>query len=82
MALSNQEMKSGRFARWALARKRVNFITSHLTAGHTVIVATPLKAWEFKAKHAAMFKATKSGAYMQRGKNWDCIDGCAIRVFE
>ena len=28
-----------------------------------------------------MFKATKSGAYVQRGTAWDCIDGCDIRAF-
>lgn len=82
MAISNQDMKSGRFARWAASRQRINFITRQLAAGRTVVLATHLRAWELNAKHAAMLKATKTGAYMQRGKNWDCIDGCAIRVFE
>jgi hypothetical protein len=46
-----------------------------------VMIATPLKAWQCDKRHAAMFKATKTGAYMQQGKHWYCIDYCGIRFY-
>lgn len=77
-ALTNDQMKPNRFARWAKARARVAKIKSHLSAGGRVVVGTMTKATVYSAKHVDMFKATKSGAYVQRGKGWDCIDFCAV----
>jgi len=79
--LTNGQMKAGRFAKWAVARRRIAAIQSHLSQGHTIMISTHLRTWECSKRHAGMFKATKSGAYMQSGKSWNCIDGCAIRVF-
>ena len=79
--MTNEQMKSGRFLRWAKARKRVAWIKSQIAAGHIVQITTYLRATRYGAKHLEMFKATKSGAYVQRGKAWDCIDGCDIRAF-
>lgn len=79
--LTNDQMKPNRFARWAKARKRINFILENLEAGRTVQIATYTKAVRYTAKHKEMFKATKTGAYVQRGKNWDCIDGCNVQAF-
>ena len=79
--MDNSAMKAGRYAHWHAARKRVAFIAEHLTAGHTVVIATMTKATQFDRRHIAMFKATKSGAFVQRGKHWDCIDYCAIKAF-
>jgi hypothetical protein len=73
-------MIAGRFLRWHKARQRVAFIKARLNAGAVVTLATYTHAWHYRAKHAGMFKATKSGSYVQRGKNWVCIDGCAIGV--
>ena len=79
--LTNDQMIAGRFARWAEARKKIAWIKEHLAAGHTVQLTTYTKCTRYKAKHMDMFKATKSGAYVQRGTAWDCIDGCDIRAF-
>lgn len=78
----NSKMTEGRFLRWHKARQRVAWINSHLEAGHTVMLCTYLKAWKYNKRHLGMFKATRTGAYVQRGKSWDCIDGCLIRIYE
>ena len=79
--MTNEQMNDGRFLRLHIARKRIAFIREHLAAGHTVQLTTHLKAVRYTAKHIYMFKATKSGAYVQRGKAWDCIDHCDLRAF-
>lgn len=79
--MTNDQMKPNRYARWAKARKVISFILSNLEAGKTVQIATYTKAVRYNAKHKEMFKATKTGAYVQRGKSWDCIDGCNIQAF-
>lgn len=76
--MTNTEMKPNRFARWHLARKRIAFIRKHLAAGNTVAISTQTRAVHYTAKHINMFKATRSGAYVQRGKSWDCIDFCSV----
>lgn len=78
-AINNSEMKSNRFGAWAENRKMVNRIVCHLTAGGAVQICTSLKATVYTAKNADMFKATKGGAFVQRGKSWDCINYCGIR---
>jgi hypothetical protein len=78
--MSNTDMKPRRFLRWHEARKRVAHIVNNLNAGRTVYLCTPMRAIKLTAKHADMLKATKTGAYVQMGKRWDCIDGCAIKV--
>ncbi|MDE2099702.1 MAG: hypothetical protein KGL39_20785 [Patescibacteria group bacterium] len=81
--LTNAQMTPNRYGRWARARRMVRDIQTVLQAGGTVIVATYLHAQQFgKPSQAAMFKATRTGAYMQRGKHWDCIDGCSIRFYQ
>lgn len=80
--LKNSEMTANRFARWAVARRKFALIQKHLAAGRTVVISTALRGSKLSAKHAAMVKATRSGLYLQRGKNWDCIDYSAIRVYE
>lgn len=83
--LTNEQMKAGRYLRWHNARRKVAFIRANLTAGRTVYVSTHLKSWKFTPKWAAdvdvMFRANRNGAWMARGKNWDCIDGCKISAF-
>jgi hypothetical protein len=45
-----------------------------------VQVTTYLRSTVYKHKHADMFRQGKSGSiYVQRGRNWDCIDYCKIR---
>lgn len=78
--LTNEQMKAGRFLRWHKARRKIAAIVGHLNAGHTVYVCTMTRATKFDRRHVAMFMATRTGALVQRGKSWDCIDYCGIEV--
>ena len=73
-------MKAGRFLHWYKARVKVAGIQTHLAAGRTVYICSMTHITKLTAKHANMVKATKSGAWLQRGKRWDCIDYCGIRI--
>ena len=79
MALTNTQMTAGRFLRYARARKRVAWIKAQLAAGRLIQVTTYTKATRYSARHAVMFKATKAGAFVQRGNSWDCVDYCSLR---
>lgn len=78
--MNNDQMKANRYLRWAKARKRVSCIQRHLAAGGRVIIGTHTKATVYSASHADMFKATKDGAFVKRGKGWDCIDFSGVRL--
>lgn len=71
--------RPGRFARWARARALVRRIRACLQAGGRVVIGTYTKATEYGPKHADWFKAEPSGAYVRRGKGWDCIDHSGFR---
>ena len=63
--------------------ERLNRILETLQADGVVTVTTYTNQWEYSKKHIAMFRASASGLYVQRGrKAWDCIDGCAIRHYK
>ena len=81
MSLTNSQMIAGRFVRYARARQRVAWIRAQLAAGRIVQLATYTKATNYDARHVDWFKATKAGAFVRRGKSWDCIDLCALRSF-
>ena len=72
--LTNAAMDQNRFGRWANARRRISWIKSNLEAGREVYVCSQTRRSKYTKKHVDMFKATKSGAYVQSGKNWLCID--------
>ncbi len=80
--LSNNQMYKGCFLRWHQARRKVAAIIKHLEAGHEVHICTYTKATRYTKKHASMFKAGKTGAFVQHGKSWVCFDGCKIEVYE
>lgn len=61
------------------AAERLAEIQEALRAGLRVQVTTYLKSTVYDGRHLAMFKATEKSLYVQRGKNWDCIDYCGIR---
>ena len=79
--MTNDQMKAGRFLRFHKARRLVAWIKAELEDGATVQLTTYTKATRYKRQHSGMFKAVKSGAYVQRGKVWDCIDGCKVTAF-
>ena len=82
MSITNPQMIAGRFLRYARARNRVAWIKAQLAAGRVVQLTTYTKATSYDARQADMFKATKAGAFVRRGKSWDCIDLCGLRSFE
>ena len=61
-----------------------------LAAGKTVTISTAYRAtivtpkayakWQASGKALFRFSADGSSAWMARGKAWDCIDYCAIRI--
>lgn len=79
--MTNSQMKPGRYLRWHEARKRIAWIQTRLAEGMTVQLTTYTKATRYTAKHATMFRAARDGAYVQRGKYWDCIDGCHLTAY-
>lgn len=79
--MTNDSMKAGRFLRWHRARKLVGNINAALESGAIVQLTTHTRATRYTRKHLGWFKATRSGAYVQSGKRWDCIDGCKITAY-
>jgi hypothetical protein len=79
--ISNEQMKSGRFEKLANGKKTFNAIINHLQNNGEVYICTYTKAIKYQSKHINMFKLGKSGSvYVQRGKNWDCIDYAGIKL--
>ncbi len=79
--MSNEEMVANRFGRWAKSRKLIKDIQNTLRAGGYVVMGGYEGSRQYDERHVDMFKATKSGAYVQRGKKWLCIDGMGFRFF-
>ena len=81
MSLTNSQMIAGRFSSICpcSSTRRLDQSAigsrSHRSASHIH------KATNYNARHADMFKATKAGAFVQRGKSLDCIDLCELRSF-
>lgn len=59
--------------------ERLQQIRNHLLAGGEIMVVTAYKGTMYSKKHIDMFKATQSGLYVQRGKNWDCLNFTTIK---
>lgn len=81
MALTNAQMVSNRFRRYAIARATVRLIQERLRAGGVVQVCTHLKAWLYQhPAQAALFEARWDGARVRQGKSMVSIDGCLVRL--
>jgi hypothetical protein len=78
--MTNAAMKPNRFLRQHAARKFYALVANHLNAGRTVYLCTYTKATKLTAKHLPMLRLTKSDVLIQRGKNWDSVMGCAVRI--
>jgi hypothetical protein len=64
----------------ATPTERLAEIQAHLaTKGNKVMVCTYTRGTVYDHRHIGMFKATEKNLFVQRGKAWDCIDGCGIR---
>ena len=80
IAMPDIKMTPNRFGRWAKARKLVAAIDAALAADKEVWVSTHTRHTKYTKKHAGMFVAKRSGAYVQTGKTWACIDFCTITI--
>jgi len=79
--LTNDKMIKGRFAKLYHGKKMYNDIVNHLNNNGNVLLCTYTKVTKYQSKHSNMFKLGKSGSvYVQRGKNWDCIDYAGIKL--
>lgn len=78
--MKNSEMKAGRFAKWAKARRRLAAINAAFDAGRTVQVVTSMRVTNYAPKHRAMFVATRSGLFVQSGKKFLCLDFTTIKA--
>lgn len=79
--LSNDQMKAGRYLRFQQAKRKLEWIKARSAEGLDVYVCTYTKSTRFTPKTMAKgewFKATRSGLYVARGRQWDCVDGCKI----
>lgn len=72
--MTNSEMKEGRFYKWHNYRKMIASIRQTLAADGVIQIVGYGRVLECDKRHVEMFKATKSGAYVQRGKSWDCLN--------
>jgi hypothetical protein len=77
--MTNDQMKPERYLKWHNYRRRLARIQATLAAGGVVQVVGYGKVLEADRRHAAMFKATRTGVYLQRGKAWDCLNFSLIR---
>ena len=72
--MSNEEMKAGRFLRWADARRKLAWIVGQISAGRTVLLVSGMSATKLTAKHLEQIKATRSGLYVKHGSKWLCYN--------
>lgn len=77
--LTNEQMKKGRFQKWADARRMLRQIQETLQSGGVVQVTTRTRSTLYQKKHSGMFSARKDGVYVQSGKSVVCLNGCVIR---
>jgi hypothetical protein len=88
--MTNDQMKPGRYARWAFARRLHRRIVAHIDAGGVVDIGTSGRVTRITSRHRDMIRAGKDGLYIQAGRRWDCLpvivlpdraalSGCGIR---
>ena len=79
--MRNEQMKAGRFERWAGLRRTVATINAHLSKGGVVTVSNYMRSTQYGAKHADWFTCSKTSLYVRHGKGRVCIDGNAINFY-
>jgi hypothetical protein len=71
--LNNTDMKPCRYLRWHSYRKMIANIRATLASDGVVMIPTYTRCTRYDRRHIDMFKANRNGAWVQRGKSWDCI---------
>jgi hypothetical protein len=72
--MTNEQMKAGRFYRWHNYRKMIANIQATLAADGIIQIVGYGRVIQADKRHVSMFKADRTGAYIQRGKSWDCLN--------
>ncbi len=75
--MSNEQMKANRYMRMYENKKLYQNILAEIEKGLAIQVTNYMHSKIYTK--ASQFKCGKTGVYVQRGKNWDCINGSAIR---
>lgn len=75
--MTNEQMKPNRFLDMMKYKKLYTAIVAEIEKGLAIQITTYTKSSIYKS--ASQFKYGKSGVYVQRGKNWDCINYANIR---
>ena len=78
-SLSNDQMKASRYLHWHKARALHARIQAPLAKGGCALVATYTTFWIHR--NPDQFQTRRDGVYVRRGKQWDCINHCAIRFY-
>ena len=78
--MNNSKMKFNRILKLQTGKRLFSRISDHLKINGVVLICTHTRITKLTKKHIDMIKMGKSGSlYMQRGKNWDCIDFCNFK---
>ena len=77
--MTNSSMIANRYANWAKYRKLVKTVSANVEAGRKVCIQAGWSIMPFTKKNLECIKATKSGVFVQKGKNWVCIMDRAVR---
>lgn len=68
--MDNATMKPGRFLRWALARRKLNWIVARVNEGRDVFLTTATRSTRIGKRQLAQVRATKNGLSVQHGSKW------------
>jgi hypothetical protein len=77
--MTNEQMKPARYENWAKYRKFVNRVSGYVSKYGKVTVVCGHSQIPFEAKTLQFITATKSGVWVQKGKNKICIMDRAIQ---
>lgn len=75
--LTNDQMKPNRYGIMMKYKRMYEAICEIYKSGRKVMIATHTKATIYPSLD--WFKLGKTGVYVKRGKNWDCINFSAIK---
>lgn len=78
--MTNEQMKPGRFAKWAKMRRMFSFIVDNLNAGNRIQVTTYTRSTVYTKKHVGLFTCGKTGVYVVSGKSKVDVSLAGIRA--
>ena len=78
MAMPNDQMQSGRYLTWAIARRKHAWIAQQVTNGRTVCLTTYLKSTRIGPRQLTQVRAARTGLMVQHGARWLDYSGATI----